>query len=547
MKNIFRALKSLFSKPSAHLPLLICLFIGVLIAVLSHAGLATTKDPFGRAACVPKIMQLIQNGSLQNETPANSSTYVSTSNPFNPIVNLDICQRVCGSDTGWYTDIGPRLVQWFLPVFLLVSNMQFPRLGMERFFLIVHLLGDPIDSTWSLMYTVDRWAECYKAEARVAKARGSPTNEVDIRSLAVIDAARGEVENERVQTKWTIGKETLIRNHASTILRQRTNEVLRTLLAVAIYIFQVISAFVPQVGGLNDPSSNPSGGKIGPAMLLSWLVNVVLLSNAVGDLGSPEDLEEKVKAIRKDLEGDVGEGSGSQANIEEEGTESKDRYGRQSVREISEEVPQSESTLKIFCWHWGPATPSEGPTIWSGGMYCFQPSKEFCKSGWKLPVSILPVLVAFLTAFGVLEAGPTMFSCRSIFVCCAFAGWIISAVLTYALCHKLVQPHLASCKYLWYIILIKDLLVAVPILGLIVATSCGYWNTCYCWGGGPSPRYRNTADIRIQLNSTNVFNFNDDKLYPAVVGAGLGLQVIAFLIMLGYGWVGFRMMNLHLP
>ena len=110
-----------------------------------------------------------------------------------------------------------------------------------------------------------------------------------------------------------------------------------------------------------------------------------------------------------------------------------------------------------------------------------------------------------------------------------------------------MQPHFASGKYLWYIILIKDLLVAGPILGLIVATSSGYWNTCYCWGGGPSPKYHNTADIRIQLNSTNVFNFNDDKLYPAVVGAGLGLQVIVFLIMLDFGWVGFRMMSLHLP
>lgn len=155
--------------------------------------------------------------------------------------------------------------------------------------------------------------------------------------------------------------------------------------------------------------------------------------------------------------------------------------------------------------------------------------------------------MAFFTALGVLEAGPTGYSCRSIFVCCAFFGWIISAVLTYVLCHKSVQSHLASGKYLWYIILIKDILVAGPILGLIVATSCGYWNTCYCWGGGPNPRYRNTAEIQIQLNSTNIFNFNDDKFYPAVVGTGLGLQVIVFLIMLDFGWVGFRTMSLYLP
>jgi hypothetical protein len=417
---------------------------------------------------------------------------------------------------------------------------------MERFLLVLHLLGDPIDSTWSMMYTVDRWAQCYaEAETRIAEAQGPLTNEIDIKSLAVIDAAREEVENKRVQTKWNIGKETSIRDHANTILRQRTNEVLRTVLAIAIYIFQVMSAFVPQVGGSGDPSNTPSGGKIGPAMLPSWLVSVVLLSNAVGDLGSPEDLEEKVKAITKDLEGDVGESSDSRANTAEEGAESEDRNGRQSARKNSEDVSQSESTLKIFCWHWGPAAPPEGPTIWSGGMYCYQPSKEFRNSGWKLPISLLPVLVAFFTAFGVLEVGPTIYSCRSIYVCCAFLGWIISATLTYVLCHKSVQSHLASGKYLWYIILIKDLLVAGPILGLIVATSCGYWNTCYCWGGGP--RYRNTADIRIELNSTNIFNLNDDRLYPAVVGTGLGLQVIVFLIMLDFGWVGFRTMSLHLP
>jgi hypothetical protein len=306
-----------------------------------------------------------------------------------------------------------------------------------------------------------------------------------------------------------------------------------------------MSAFVPQVGGVNDPSNNPSGGKIGPAMLLSWLVSIVLLSNAVGDLGSPDDLKEKVKAISTDLKSDVGEGSDSRANIEEEGTESRDRNGRQSVREITEENSESKSTLKLFGWHLGPATAPEGRTIWSGGMYCYQPSKEFRKSGWELPISILPVLVAFFTAFDVLEAGPTRYSCRSIFVLCAFFGWIISAILTYVLYHKSVQSHLASGKYLWYIILIKDLLVAGPILGLIVATSCGYWNTCYCWGGGPTSR--NIADIQIQLNSTNVFNFNDDKFYPAVVGTGLGLQVIVFLIMLDFGWVGFRTMSLHLP
>jgi hypothetical protein len=48
-----------------------------------------------------------------------------------------------------------------------------------------------------------------------------------------------------------------------------------------------------------------------------------------------------------------------------------------------------------------------------------------------------------------------------------------------------IQSRLATGKYPWRVVLIKDFLVATPILVLIVLTSCGYWNTCYCWCGGP--------------------------------------------------------------
>ena len=514
-----RSLKWLFSKSSAYIPLFICLFISLLVAVFSQLGIATIKDPFERPNCSAHITTEYKN---PNGTRWDSYVISIADNNTNPILTYEGCQTLCGSGTGWYTDIGPRLVQWFLPVILLVSNMQFPRLGMERYFLILHLLGDPIDSTWSLMYKVDGWARCYaEARARIVGTRYPLTDETNIKSLAVIDSAREEVENERVRTNWNINNRRLIRKRARSILRQRTNEVLRTILAVVIYIFQVVSAFVPKVGGSGDPSNNPSGGKIGPAMLLSWLVAVVLLSNAVGDLGFPADTREKVSRFTK-------------------GTE------QQIANRRAGEVSELKVTLKLFGKQWGPWTSPEVSAIWAGGMYCYQPRKGLRNSGWKLGlISVLPVLVAYFTALAVLEAGPTEFSCRSFFVIGALGYWIFSALLTYALSLHWVQSRFASGKYLWYIILIKDFLVAVPILGLIVATSCGYWNTCYCWGGGPM--HRNQADIQIQLNSTSIFNFNDGKFYPAVVGTGLGMQVVVFMIMLEFGWLGFTTMNLHLP
>jgi hypothetical protein len=421
--------------------------------------------------------------------------------------------------------------------------MQFPRLGMERYFLILHLLGDPIDSTWSLMYKVDSWARCYaEARVRIFEAREpvtDETGETNIKHLAVIDSAREEVENKRVSTNWNNNID-LINTNAPAILRQRTNEILRTVLAVAIYIFQVVSAFIPKVGGSGDPLNNPSGGKIGPAMLLSWLVAVVLLSNAVGDLGSPADIEEKLSGF---MEGNAARGLASPASNEGEVIELMEGNGRQLARGNARKNSELKVTLKLFGKQWGPWTSPEVSAIWSGGMYCYQPRKELRNSGWKLAIiSVLPVLVAYGTALAVLEAGPTKFSCRSIFVTDTLGYWIFSALLTYALSLDWVQSRFASGKYLWYIILVKDFLVAVPILGLIVATSCGYWNTCYCWGGGPM--HRNQADIQVQLNSTNIFNSNDGKFYPAVVGTGLGMQVIVFIIMLEFGWLGFTTMSL---
>jgi hypothetical protein len=129
-----------------------------------------------------------------------------------------------------------------------------------KIFLVLHLLGDPIDSTWSLLDKVDSWNRCYALAGRRL------ANEADICCLTVIYAAQREFEDvsdhELGQTNINI---TLVRKTASELLRQRKNEIFRTVFAVAMYIFQVVSAFVPSVGA----SSSPSGGKIGTAMLLS--------------------------------------------------------------------------------------------------------------------------------------------------------------------------------------------------------------------------------------------------------------------------------------
>jgi hypothetical protein len=461
--------------------------------ILDMGNSLSANDPFRREVCGPDITEGLQNGTIT----WNPLIFISVENVLNPIFTLYGCKKLCGSGTGWYPDIGPRLVTWFLPIFLLVSNLQFPLIGMERFLLILHLLGDPIDSNWSQLDKVRDWSHCY------AEARKRLTDELDIKSLAVIDAARVEVQgsSEREREPTKVHDLPLIRKTAITLISYRSNEVLRTSFAVFMYVFQVVSAFVQAVGA----SSHPSGGMVGTAMLLSWLVCVCLLSNALGGLGPPDKIEEIIKEFME--------------------------LNRQRIAHHSREKT-SKLTIRCLGIRLRSKTSHGASLVWSGAINCYRPDKRLGNSGWKLAVvSVLPVAIAFGTAFAVLETGPTYFSCRHLLVIFAFVFWTFSTVLSYTL----PRVNFANGKYLWYIILIKDFLFAAPILGLIVASSCGYWNTCACWGGA----FVHGDKTQIQLNPTSVFNWNDYVEYPAMVATGITLQICIFLVMLVIGWDGF--------
>jgi hypothetical protein len=160
-------------------------------------------------------------------------------------------------------------------------------------------------------------------------------------------------------------------------------------------------------------------------------------------------------------------------------------------------------------------------------------------SGWRLAfIAVLPVSIAFGTAFAVLDTGPTYFTCRHILVIAAFTSWIFSAMFT-SFTSFLSRLGFVGGKNLWRIILAKDFLIGVTILVLIILSSCGLWNSCYCWGG---VMVHSEEGARITPNPTEVFDYNNNVVYPAMVGTCLFVQVCIFGIMLRVGWPGFRAM-----
>ena len=473
--------------------------LNFLFVTAGQIALTAADAGFHREQCYGRVTEILEsNNSSITIIP---SMFINESDPTNPILTLHGCQQLCGSGTGWYSDSGPRLVTWLLPIFLLVSNMQFAPIGMQRYLLILHLLGDPIDSTWSLLVKVNNWSRCLSHAQRLLK------NKIEIKSLAVINACAEEVALafDYAPRFEAFNSKGLIVEAALTLSENKRNEILRTLLAVVLYVFQVLAAFVPAVGA----ASNPSGGRIGIAMLLSWLLSITLLSNAIGDFSSLRTCRQIIAGLRKRL-----------------GSQSDQDFHTQST---------SKLTLSLVGVQMEVQTPNEASMAWSGAIYSYRPNKPFFDdSGWRLAlISVLPIAIAFGTAFAVLDTGPTYFSCRHILVIAVFSVWLISALST----SLLSWASFAAGKYLWYIILIKDAVIATTILALIVASSCGLWNTCYCWSGALVYGKRRA---RVPLNPATIFDRNNRVVYPAMVATGLSLQVCVFGAMLWVGWPGFR-------
>ncbi|KAL5322918.1 hypothetical protein ACEPPN_010897 [Leptodophora sp. 'Broadleaf-Isolate-01'] len=97
------------------------------------------------------------------------------------------CDELCG---GWsfYWDAIPRLMTWILPVFWLLSNIELSPIDKKRFMTVVHALGDPIDSFWSLVHKIYIWNRLYGIGLRKVEEKRAR----ELERLRVEREARGE-------------------------------------------------------------------------------------------------------------------------------------------------------------------------------------------------------------------------------------------------------------------------------------------------------------------------------------------------------------------
>ena len=260
--------------------------------------------------------------------------------------------------------------------------------------------------------------------------------------------------------------------------------------AFLIYVVQVMAVFVPALGG----SLNPSGDRVSPAMLLIWLVPIALLSNAIGDTVSWRQSERVLVSLVKRI-----------------GTLGNDRVVEAELDDF-EILTQAVIAPRFSNRRLPDRTPEP---LLSTSLQGRNMQKYLLAAA-----STTPVLIAFAISFAVDDTPPTYFSCRGVFNISALAGWLISADIT----AFLIRLRSKLGKWLSIIVLIKDFLVAVPILVMVVFSTCGYFNSCYCSSGYIHRR----GSAHVDLRPNPAFPHNA-KVYAGCVAAGLALEFLFFL------------------
>lgn len=488
-------------------------YLLILLCLLSFA-FATDfryRGGFNRGECYQRTVSMLGNQTLALNDPIFFNDQW-TMTLDNLTLTRPGCEQMCGHQT-WYWDVGPRLSTWLIPVLLLVSNVDLSPLDKRRFAAIVHLLGDPIDSFWSLLHKIDAWKRCYTLAEKYAAI---PRVEGKRRIIATIFAAYEEIEGPEITSEeyfseiaersgvndaekfveWT--------RTAIELADSRTDESLRTWLAIFLYIYQIIASFVPEIGGGN---TSPPGGRIGTAMFISWLVPAVLLSNAIGSFTSRRSCSSIMN--------------------------------RFADRTNNPFPPLLKRRFSLFrgCIIPGSGSDHFEALPWSGGIYTFRPWKtrfltnkrSFTKTSLLLFLSILPLCIGMTGGFIIVwYTLPNGFNCRHFWMLGIFLAWLFSAFIT-TLSHS---PSFITGKYHWRFVLFKDALIAIPSVLIIFLSSSGLFNSCFCWSGWLTYG-KNGA--RVPLVTDGFYEIKDRTLYPGVVGITIFLQ-IGVAVGVWWGW-----------
>jgi hypothetical protein len=422
---------------------------------------------------------------------SNNKTYLGHGSTLDYVrLTYKTCLDVCGTKTGKFDPIVPRLNTWLLPVLFLLANSQFPMADLKgssglikklwgktlvAVETLAHILGDPVDYAITLLSQIEIWNECLELAENLRKEEDKLDGRnaaAQNRNMAIILTAFERVlchhRNEEVAKQYfteivnalkmpmdtlpELNEEGTENRWASTVKYEakiarnfvvvRRRHLAPANFAVAFYAWQVVGAFVPVIGA----SPNPSGGRVSAALTLSWIIFIILFSNTIGEVASRTTYADTIEKYLK----------------------------RRPLTFIN---PNPEAARDEFdrALH-----DSLGTTSSTG--YCYRLVRQYDRENKrKLPtqsrhvfraIAHMPVLVAVGSALAVTSLPPTYFSVRHYFF---FAVGIMYHIISPSLTLILRRWHLFAVR-------VKNILVAAGMIAIFIANGCGmFFNNCRGW------------------------------------------------------------------
>ena len=480
-----------------------------------------------REECNATVQNLLLENVLQatdNTTfYTNKSGYIM-SDPRNLILTLDGCNRLCGAPKQWYKDIGPRFNVWLIPVILLIVNIEVSPFDKRKYYTILHLLGDPIDSLWSLLSKVEAWSRCYVlAQEHYDQDTSSSYTPSDVKILATILGGIEEIVGTQTDPLLIFNRYVPARKRAELskqisitayrLADSRTDDLVRTAFAVILYFYQTISGFLSVLGGGN---SSPPRGRIGTAMFLTWLVPCVLLSNSVGGFSSRTSCFDIIR--------DLCEYVCTEMHEESSRSENHASILFHLLRNEDEYFKDRGRNAAVYTY-----IRQKGPT--------FEARRKNHSQLHLFIVAILPLITASFFGSCILwNTPPNGLNCRNIMIIMITIIWFLSAFLTWSIAK--IQWFQEQTH--WYLILTKDAVIAIPCIVVLFLSSAGLFNSCYCWSG---VLYLGQSQAHVPLNANEVFEYNNRRLYPGLVAGCLSMQILIFAYIIFIGNRGLKVMR----
>ena len=450
----------------------------------------------------------------------------------NPELTYQGCRAFVG-DRRWYNDIGSRVYAWVIPVLFLLFNISLGPADKFKLLAIVHAVGDPIDTIWSLLDKLQAWHRCYEEAAAfveeksvVQDARPHEQGDMEISTqilatvFAGIEDVVGHVPGcERVYRE--VAEELQAcdgtalqpggdvsnfvnpdwRRVALHLAESRTNQLVRTFLALVVYLFAIIAEFVDQISGNGDMTP---AGRIGAAMALSFLIPITLLSNLLGTFPSRRTCLDICAGLMPEI-----------------------------AMRLCPDLDNGQYVMHRYF----------DAMSFMGSTYSFRPGKlQRIRSASGLDRRtrlLLPWLAMLPLAFGFIPAmilhhyaAPPGFGCRHLWILGLFATWIISMLLTNLL-QELAYRNLnwnrtetvfwQRRNFYFWLIYIKDLVIGVSAIVLVFLSVAGIFSNCWCWC---RVLFVGERDAWLPLWYTEISQDNKRSKFPWIVAAFQACQFL---------------------